>query len=567
LAVLSDLGDLTGIRNLTATGTVILSGNTFPTTSGSSGQVLTTNGSGTLSWTTNGAGDVTGPASATDNAVARFDGTTGKLIQSSIASLSDLGDLTGLRDLTASGTPTLGNNTYPTTTGSANQVMVTNGSGALSFATLASSSLSNTGVTAASYKLTNLTVDAAGRITTASSGGPASSTSTGLAYWNGTSGNALLSSTATVSSTGVMSGVVSINSLSATNNATTLGVIIGSDSGTIASGAQMIALAGTSSCSVAANNSYVFMGGAFVSTTTKSSSGNAIATAIVGVQNSTISTTSTGGVASSGIFGSRNCEISNTTASQIDGNVVIASRYTKVADQSFTLTGGYNTSGSALTTNRKWDINSQTGQFRSAMIAGSYGSAGAAFQTDTVFDFAEYMENLTKGVIPYGTLLTAVEDKVKPAEPGDYIVGICSSTPAFLANDSPYHWAGRWLKDEWGRAVTHEIPSPFWEPAKGQTEADRPLIVDNVENPLFDSKRSYKSRAERPDEYTVVGMAGQILVRVDETVTNGCWVEGSAEIPGLGTKTNFRTQIRALRVTTPYNAEKGYGIAKCRYHG
>jgi hypothetical protein len=42
---------------------------------------------------------VTGPASATDNALVRFDLTTGKLVQNSIAVLSDSGSLTGLRDV------------------------------------------------------------------------------------------------------------------------------------------------------------------------------------------------------------------------------------------------------------------------------------------------------------------------------------------------------------------------------------------------------------------------------------------------------------------------------------
>lgn len=36
-----------------------------------------------------GAGDVVGPASATDDAIARFDGTTGKLIQNSGVTVSD----------------------------------------------------------------------------------------------------------------------------------------------------------------------------------------------------------------------------------------------------------------------------------------------------------------------------------------------------------------------------------------------------------------------------------------------------------------------------------------------
>lgn len=40
-----------------------------------------------------GGGDVVGPASSTDNAVVRFDGTTGKLLQNSLGILDDLGNL------------------------------------------------------------------------------------------------------------------------------------------------------------------------------------------------------------------------------------------------------------------------------------------------------------------------------------------------------------------------------------------------------------------------------------------------------------------------------------------
>ena len=43
-----------------------------------------------------GSGDVVGPASATDNAVVRFDGTTGKLVQNSAVTIADTsGDITG----------------------------------------------------------------------------------------------------------------------------------------------------------------------------------------------------------------------------------------------------------------------------------------------------------------------------------------------------------------------------------------------------------------------------------------------------------------------------------------
>ena len=40
-----------------------------------------------------GGGDVTGPASSTDNAIARFDGTTGKIIQNSGMQVNDLGEV------------------------------------------------------------------------------------------------------------------------------------------------------------------------------------------------------------------------------------------------------------------------------------------------------------------------------------------------------------------------------------------------------------------------------------------------------------------------------------------
>lgn len=43
-----------------------------------------------------GTGDVVGPASATDNAIVRFDGTTGKLVQNSAVTVADTsGDITG----------------------------------------------------------------------------------------------------------------------------------------------------------------------------------------------------------------------------------------------------------------------------------------------------------------------------------------------------------------------------------------------------------------------------------------------------------------------------------------
>lgn len=77
---------------------------------GSNGQVLLSTGTSTL-WTSTsslgisggsgGSGDVVGPASATDNAIARYDATTGKLIQNSGVTIDDTNNIIGVGDMTA----------------------------------------------------------------------------------------------------------------------------------------------------------------------------------------------------------------------------------------------------------------------------------------------------------------------------------------------------------------------------------------------------------------------------------------------------------------------------------
>lgn len=54
-----------------------------------------------------GTGDVVGPSSATDNAVARFDTTTGKLIQNSVVTIDDTGSVAGVlsEQYNTAGTP------------------------------------------------------------------------------------------------------------------------------------------------------------------------------------------------------------------------------------------------------------------------------------------------------------------------------------------------------------------------------------------------------------------------------------------------------------------------------
>ena len=83
------------INNTAPDQTVVLNAGTGISTSGTYPNFTITNTSPSL------GGDVAGPSSATDNAVARFDTTTGKLIQNSLVIIDDTGSVTGVNALTA----------------------------------------------------------------------------------------------------------------------------------------------------------------------------------------------------------------------------------------------------------------------------------------------------------------------------------------------------------------------------------------------------------------------------------------------------------------------------------
>lgn len=77
-----------------------------------SGVTITTDATtDTITIAASGSGDVVGPASATDNAAARFDSTTGKLIQNSLLIIADTtGNISGFEQATASKNMVVGGN-------------------------------------------------------------------------------------------------------------------------------------------------------------------------------------------------------------------------------------------------------------------------------------------------------------------------------------------------------------------------------------------------------------------------------------------------------------------------
>lgn len=103
---------------------------TLPIDDGTNGQALITDGNGVLSWSSAASGDVYGPASATDEALARFDGTTGKIIQNSVITATDAGTVSGVTQLNVDNLR-LDGNTVSSTDTNGNINVTPNGTGAM----------------------------------------------------------------------------------------------------------------------------------------------------------------------------------------------------------------------------------------------------------------------------------------------------------------------------------------------------------------------------------------------------------------------------------------------------
>jgi len=106
----------TYVTSVSATSPVTSSGGTTPTIAMPAANGTTNGYLTSTDWTTFStisSGGVVGPASATDNAITRFDGTTGKLVQKSAVALDDNGNIIQANSFGLDTTPA----TVPTTVG------------------------------------------------------------------------------------------------------------------------------------------------------------------------------------------------------------------------------------------------------------------------------------------------------------------------------------------------------------------------------------------------------------------------------------------------------------------
>lgn len=136
-------------------------------------------------------------------------------------------------------------------------------------------------------------------------------------------------------------------------------------------------------------------------------------------------------------------------------------------------------------------------------------------------DYAEMFETTDDNLIEPGFFVALEEDKVRIAVPTDrYVIGITSAKPAFLSNSGEMRWNQKYLTDEWGRTLYHEVTVPALTDAQGEIVIPERNERQPMLNPEWNPTQVYIPRAER-QEWVAVGMLGKLLVRDDGTCQAG----------------------------------------------
>ncbi|WP_340033086.1 peptidase G2 autoproteolytic cleavage domain-containing protein [Bacillus sp. FSL K6-0138] len=251
-----------------------------------------------------------------------------------------------------------------------------------------------------------------------------------------------------------------------------------------------------------------------------------------------------GGVAGgSSTEGSRQAVIaSNNSHTKGDGpaRAVIASQAVINTD-SYSLAGGYG-SGTPSEENIKWKIGSTNGNIQ---------GVGRVESVSDFKDLAEYFESKDGRKIESGYLVTLDGDKIRKAEKGDRVLGVISETAGVVMGGAAFYWNDRYLRNEFGGMIYETIID----------DSGRKLKIPK-ENPNYNPDLEYIPREER-DEWHVVGLIGQVYVRIDETVQAGDRIVPAG---GMGTKSEDGAGFYVMRIKQPYSLQKGYGLAQIFIH-
>ena len=188
-------------------------------------------------------------------------------------------------------------------------------------------------------------------------------------------------------------------------------------------------------------------------------------------------------------------------------------------------------------------------------ISGNIKTKGTVSSGQNFGDYAEYFESQSGQKIPNGYMVTLDGRYVRKANSNDTPIGVISGTAGVILGDQMFHHKDKFLKDEFGVTLT-EIQTKEWQDDEGNTYSEQVEVP--IPNPDYiEQDENYIPRSERP-EWNVVGLVGQVFTRIDATVSVNDYIKADK---GVGTKDNNNGYYKVLEITTPYDSEKGYGVA------
>ena len=188
-------------------------------------------------------------------------------------------------------------------------------------------------------------------------------------------------------------------------------------------------------------------------------------------------------------------------------------------------------------------------------ISGNIWTKGTVRTGQDFGDYAEYFESQSGQEIPNGYLVALDGRHIRKANSNDIPIGVISGTAGIILGDQLFYHKDKFLKDEFGVTLTETRVKEWYNENGELCKSETELPIPNPEWESSDEK--YLSRSERP-EWNVVGLMGQVFTRIDSTVQANDYIKANK---GIGTKDNNNGFYRVLEITTPYDSEKGYGVA------
>lgn len=188
-------------------------------------------------------------------------------------------------------------------------------------------------------------------------------------------------------------------------------------------------------------------------------------------------------------------------------------------------------------------------------LSGDIKTKGTVSSGQNFGDYAEYFESQSGQAIPNGTIVTLDGRYVRKAQINDKPIGIISGTAGVILGDQMFHHKDKFLKDEFGVTLT-ELQTKEWQDDEGNWYSEEVEVP--ISNPDYvEYEEEYIPRSERP-EWNVVGLVGQVFTRFKGELKPNDYIKSDN---GIGVRDNVNGHYRVLEITTPYDSEKGYGVA------